>query len=362
MLGCRKQSCRAERRVVAALLGVLLPAWLALADRVVWSDGRTLDGTLETGEGAAVKLHDGRQVLTWGTDEIAEITFTPATQQMERAWQFIEAGKTAKTFSGLPYPTMELQADVLLRDGRVSRGHVMTTVLYLTHDARTEKLILKYKLRGEEGQAFTNLVYPQRLIWGAQAPAAAARATAVRVTLARAGPQDELALVSRAKMTEAEVRRTAPGTFRVTLEGGDAVPAVRQGLRIAVGWRGGAPEATRLRLEQGLRDLKDFFDVRQLLAVSQETNDATTCHTLLLLSRGGATTLHAAASQPWRLEVWKWRLGETNDLTAASRCVLFRGVRAPEGPLPAVRLDAGLQPVDRLTNDLLLQVGPAGAP
>lgn len=355
----RKRGCLAGRQGISALLCALLSAHPVLADRVVWSDGRTLDGTLEAGEGAAIRLHDGRQILGWGTDEVADIAFTPVTQQMERAWQFVEAGKTAKTFSGLPYPTLELQAEVMLRDGRVVRGHVMTTVLYLTHDTRTEKLVLKYKLRGEEGQAFTNLVYPQKLIWAARPAAGGAHAGAVQVTVAHAGVQDELAVVSRAKMTEAEVRRTAPGTFRATLDGGDAVTAVRHGARIAVGWRGAAPETTRLRIAQGLSDLKDFFDVRQLLAVSQETHDATTCHTLLLLSRAGGTTLNAAASQPWRLEVWKWRLGETNDLTAASRCVLFRGLRAPEDPLPTVWLDAGLQTVERLTDGLVLQVQAA---
>jgi len=340
------------------LVGALLPAGVALADHVVWSDGREADGRLETGEGAMIRLHDGRQVLSWATESIAQITCTPATQQMERAWQFLEAGKTAKRFSGQPYPTMELQADVRLRDGRAVHGHLMTTVLYLTRGARTEKLVLKYKLRGEEGQTFTNLIYPQTLTWAANPPALPGGASgAVRVTVSPAGAQDEVAAVARSNMTEAEVRRTAAGAFHLTLNGGDIVPAVRRGARIAVGWRGEAPAAAQARITQGLRDLKDFFDDRQLLAVAQAADDPTTCHTLLLLSRAGGTTLHAAATQPWRLEVWKWRLGEsTNDLTAASRCVLFRGLRASDEPLPQVRVDAGLQTVAQLSTDSVWRV------
>ena len=37
---------------------------------------------------------------------------------------------------------------------------------------------------------------------------------------------------------------------------------------------------------------------------------------------------------------------ETNDITAASRCVLFRGIRAPDAPLPDVTLNTHLEPVE----------------
>lgn len=342
---------------VQRVLLFLLLAGHVYADRVTWTDGHAWDGKVELGDSAAVRLHDGTRVRSWGLDEIAEFAFTPATQQMERAWVFREAGKTAKEFSGEPYPTMELQAVVALRNGEKVNGHLLTTVFYLSRSNRTEKLVLKYKLRGREGQSFTDLVYAASIRLGADLLLTEA-ATGGRksVMVAGAGPHAELALVSRARMQAAEVKRTEADVFQVTLDGGDIVPAVRDGNRIAVGWKGEVTPAARTRLDQGLRDLKDFFDERALLAVSQDPADETTCHTLLLLSRAAKTTMDGPKTQPWRLEVWKWRLGsETNDITAAARCVLFRGIRAPDAPLPEIRLDSGLRPIERLSDGLTIR-------
>jgi len=327
----------------------------AFADTVTWSNGRTWEGKVELGDAAAVRLHDDTRVRSWGLDEVAEITFAPATQNMERAWAFKEAGKTAKEFSGAPYPTMELRATVALRNGGTASGHLLTTVFYLTASNRTEKLVLKYKLRGTEGQSYTDIKYAASIRVGAE------RSVAVdggrgSITVAGAGPQAELALVSRTRMQEAAIQKTGTNTFRVVLDGGDIVPAVKTGGRIAVGWGGEVTPAARSRIEQGLRDLKDFFDDRRLLGISQDPADETTCHTLLLLTRAGKTTMDGPNTQPWRLEVWKWRLGsETNDITAATRCVLFRGIRAPEAPLPEIRLDSGLHPIARLADEQILR-------
>ena len=331
------------------LVGVLL-ATAACADGVTWSNGRVWEGQLALGEGALVKLHDGKRVRSWGLKEIEEITFASATQDMERAWVFKGAGKTAKEFSGDPYPIMELEASIQLHNGEAVHGHLLSTVFYLTASNRTEKLVIKYKLRGLERQTFADLVYATRICVGTNHLAVTGGGV-VSVVVAGAGPQTELAMVSRARMQEAEVRRAGTNTFQVKLDGGDIVSAIRTGNRIVVGWHGEATSAARGRIEQGLRDLDDFFDERQLLGVSQDPADATTCHTLLLLSRGAKTTLDGQATQPWRLEIWKWRLGsETNDITVAARCVLFRGIRAPDAPLPEVVIGGAMGLVERLAD------------
>ena len=311
-------------RLVASLVLCLLLAIGVHADTVTWSNGRAREGKIELGDAAAVRLHDGKRVRAWGLDEIVAISFAPATQEMERAWVFKEAGKTAKEFSGEPYPTMELQTSVALRSGETVNGHLLTTVFYLTVSNRTEKLVLKYKLRGLEGQSYSDLVYAANIrLGGGLVVSGVGRST---ITVAGVGPQADLALVSRARMQAADVRRTGTNSFQVMLDGGDIVPAVRCGSRIVVGWGGEITPAARGRIEQGLHDLKDFFDDRCLLGLSQAPADETTCHSLLLLTRAGQTTMDGPNTQPWRLEVWKWRMGsETNDITAATRCVLFSG-------------------------------------
>lgn len=338
---------------VRPLLLFLLLAAALHADTVTWSNGRTWEGQVELAE--RVRLHDGRRVRSWGADEIAEIVLSPATQRMERAWVFKEAGKTAKEFSGEPYPTLELQSSVALRSGEIVGGHLLTTAFYLSVSNRTEKLVLKFKLRGQEGQSVTDVVYAARIRFGAE-PAAAAGGPRACITVAGAGAGAELALVSRARMQEAGVRRSGTNTFQIRIDGGDIVPAVRTGSTIAVGWGGQITPAARSRIEQGLRDLKDFFDDRQLLACSQDPADETTCHTLLLLTRAARTTLDGPCTQPWRLEIWKWRLGsDPGDITAATRGVLFRGIRSPDAPLPAIRLDSGLRPIEQLGDGLTIQ-------
>ena len=339
----------------------LLLAMAACADTVTWSDGRTQTGSVETGDGAMVRLHDGKRVRAWGMAELAAITFEPATQEMQRAWVFKEAGKTAKEYSGAPYPTMELQSEVQLRSGETVHGHLLTTVLYLTSSTQTGKLVLKYKLRGHEGQSYPDLVYVTSIrIEATQASVVAA--PGVAVSLVGFGAQAELALVSRERMQESNVRRSSPQAFAVRLDGGDVVPAVQQGGVIDVGWRGEATPVARARIAQGLLDLKDFFDSRQLLALSQDAHDATICHALLLLSRSNKTTLDMPQSLPWRLEVWKWRLGsETNDMTAATRCVLFRGLRAKDAPLPEIRISEHLAGFEVLTNGTILGTSSSAA-
>ena len=342
---------------VAAIAFMVLASGVSLADRVEWSDGRTWEGRIELSDGSLLRLHDGTSVREWTPADVAGITLAPVTQRLERAWRFIEAGKTAKEFTGDPYPTAELGAAVVLRSGDAVRGHLLTTVFYLTATGRTEKLVIKFKLRGNPGQTATNLVYPAAITLEPVAtPSVAGRHVTVR--LVGAPPATELALVSRARMAVARVRREGGDAFAVELDGGDVVAAVRTGNRITASWRGTVNAASRVRLEQGLRDLRDFFDDRQLLAASQDPADPTTCHTLLLLARAGRTTFDAAASLPWRVEVWKWRLGEDKaDITAASRAVLLRGIRAPHAPLPEVVVDEAMgRALEALTAETVLMV------
>ncbi len=334
-------ACRFALRL--ALLFATLFALPLLADRVAWSDGQSADGRIRTGGDGRVRLHDGARLREWSLPELAALTCEPATQRMERAWRFIEAGKTAKEFHGEPYPVIELEARATLRDGRVVPGHLMTSVFYIESGDTTRKLVIRHQLKGQPGQGFGDLVYPCRMEF---ADPAVATLPTLRVQVeALAGCQPELAWVWRSPATVAgRVTRTEPGVFSVEIDGADPVIALRDGLSIAVGWPGSGDATLRARLAQGIADVKDFFDDRRLLAVASNATDVTVAYSLVLVSRAGRTTLAAAASQPWRLEVWRWRLGEGPDVLLAARAVMYRDIRAPNAPLPTVAQDPQIRP------------------
>ena len=331
------------------LLTVLLvsQAW---AGHVEWSDGRRQEGTLRAGPNGTVRLHDGARVREWPLERVSRVVFRPEQERLERAWRFAEAGQTRKEEWGDPFPVAELAADVWLADGGRVGGHLLSTVVYLETAEGAEKIVVKHKLRGLPGEGIEALVYPAELVFGA------AEAGGGTATVRLAGsPPCKLAAVSRETMNTADVTPAADGVWRVALEGGDAVVALRAAERIRVGWRGACDAAVTARIVRGLADLKDFFDGRELLACAADPADATVCHTLLLLHRKGATTLAAKASRPWRLEVWRWRLGGDDDISAARRAVLFRGIRAAKAPLPRVVLDAGLAETGQLTGEVRLE-------
>jgi hypothetical protein len=335
---------------------LLLFVAAARADRVEWSDGRTWEGTVELAPQARLRLHDGERVREWDKAAVARMNWRPATQRMERAWQFIEAGKTAKQFTGQEYPTEELEATVTLISGERISGHLLTTVLYLTKAEQTDKLVIPHKLRGREGERFESIIFPMEINFDAIG-AAPARHGPVEVEIADAHAGALLAAVNRTDMSAGRVTPLGRGRFQVSISGADVILAIQTGNQITVGWRGAAaPEAARRRVEQGLRDLRDFFDDRRLMALSADPHDPSTAWSLLLLTRSSPTTLDGKATLPWRLEVWKWRLGEAaDDLTAAARVVLFRGIRSRQTPLPEVRMDDVLAAFEQVRHGDLLK-------
>jgi len=60
----------------------------------------------------------------------------------------------------------------------------------------------------------------------------------------------------------------------------------------------------------------------------------------MLLSRQGKTTLHKKASQPWRLEIWRWNYdAENQQLLLAGKGYLFRGIDPRNSVIPEISLN-----------------------
>jgi hypothetical protein len=64
-------------------------------------------------------------------------------------------------------------------------------------------------------------------------------------------------------------------------------------------------------------------------------------YALVMASRAGRTTFDAEQSQPWRLEIWRWRL-DGDKAMVAGRGYFFRGILEKGAAPPPVALDPAL--------------------
>lgn len=360
---------RIPRGIVLRLAAVLLlaaPLRGAAEDTVLWSDGRTWSGTIRLGGDGRLPLHDGTRLRPVPLETVARIDWRVATQRMERAWAFREAGQTAKRYEGDPYPVRHWKAQVTLRNGETIPGHLPATVFFLEDAEGVSRLVVKSKQRGRPGETPDDLVSPVALQFASRAGDADLPPRAARHLRVDAAPEGlQFAAASLDPTVTATVVQEAPGLFRFTVEGGRPVLALRAGLRIRVGWPAaedpGQDAALRRRVETALPKVRDFFDDLRLLGVLRDPSDPARGHSLLLLLRQGRTTLGGDRPNPWHVEVWTWRLGAEDDrLLFEGRAVLARDRRAPDGPEPEVALDPRLAALAASGDAELRIAWPAG--
>jgi len=345
-----------------AVLGAETPR---RAGTVEFSNGDSVSGRLSLPPGAGLKLHGSDGLKTVPLERVSEIRFVPEKEKMERKWRFEEAGQTRKRFWGPAYPVRHLRADVFLPNNETLSGHLYTTPLYIQGREKTRKIVLQAKQRGKGGEDFADLVYPVRVSFDVRG-LSAGEGIRVRLPLL-AGSQDaQLAALTVGALVRLEARKLS-GEAEFLLPrslGAGLFAAVKAGPTIWVGWPDGAPEDTASRVRNALRHVRDFFDERELLGVHEDqAND--NVYSLMMLSRQGKTTLSRDLSQPWRIEVWRWKQDADGKLMLAGRGHFFRGITAdrpaestgptPGSERPLVKLSAelwGTKFVDGATIDL----------
>lgn len=305
--------------------------------QVQYSNGDSATGALSLTPGSDLKIHTAEGIRTLSLDGVQEMTFAPEKENLEQKWRFVEAGRTQKERWGKPCPVRELRATLTLSGGAVLTGHLYTTVLYLEGAEQTTKVVLRAKDRGGEGQAFADLVYPVRIAF---TDAVEARSSGSPLVMVVSNATELVALVPGSLVRLPAVREAHEGEFRLprTAET-NAFLAARTETAITVAWSVVADTRLVARLEPALVVAQDFFDSKVLLGVQRRGDDL---YTLLMLSCTRRTTLDAANSQPWRLEVWRWKdNGDT--VMLAGRGYFFRGILRPGATPPPVRLVSGIQ-------------------
>ena len=311
--------------------------------QIEFSDGHRVDGKISLTPGASLKIQSGSHIRVLDLDRVREIRLAPEKEEMDRNWRFKEAGQTAKEFFGELFPVRYLQTTVLLAGGESFTGHLYSTVLYVEGAETAQKVLLPAKQRGDEGQSLKSLVYPTRISFAAAPLADTAMAT-LRLQWPGLGPRSEIAALTRGDLVRLAVTPAGPaGEFKTASPlGREFFLAIKTGAKIVAGWPAEKDGQTLAQVQKALANSEDFFDDRRLLGVFRD-NTAGEIYSLLLAARKGRTTLEQTRSQPWRLEIYRWKTEEGSDrLMLAAQGWLFRGIGAKDELLPAVELSGKL--------------------
>lgn len=331
-------------------LAVVSSAWAEEPrdGRVEFSDGNAVDGKISLTPGAELKIHAASQIRVLDLSRVREIRLAPEKEEMDRNWRFKEAGQTAKEFFGESYPVRYLQATVLLAGGESLTGHLYSTVLYVEGGEKAQKVLLLAKQRGTEGQTLQSLVYPTRVSFGGATVADSATAT-LRLNWPELEPRSEIAALTRGALVPLKPTPKGPaGEYKMASPSGrEFFVAIKSGGKIIVGWPAEKDEKTLAQVQKALANSEDFFDERRVLGAIRDKT-AGEIYSLLLAARKGQTTLEEARSQPWRLEIYRWKTEEGTDrLMLAGQGYLFRGIGAKGEAVPEVELSNKLWHIRR---------------
>jgi hypothetical protein len=307
--------------------------------RVEFSNGSVAEGKISLTPGGSLKIEAGPQIRVLELDRVREIRVSPEKEEMDRDWRFKEAGQTAKEFFGEPYPVRYLEATVVLAGGETLTGHLYSTVLYVEGAETAQKVVLLSKQRGEEGQTLQSMVYPTRISFGGSTGAETATVT-LRLKWPGLGAGFEIAALTRGALVRLAATASGPaGEFKMPSPlGREFFLAIRSGGKVVVGWPAEKDEKTQAQVQNALTNTEDFFDERRVLGVVRDPA-AGEIYSLILAARKGKTTLAQSRSQPWRLEIYRWKTEEGGDrLMLAGQGWLFRGIDAKDEAPPAVEL------------------------
>ena len=337
--------------LVLVLLACSRP--LALAGerpgKIEFSDHTILAGAISLTPGSELKIQAGQVVRVLDLERVLTLRFAPEREELERSWRFKEAGQTAKEFSGDPYPVRYLQTTVTLGNGEKISGHLYTTVLYVAEGDRVQKVILAAKQRGKPGENFQSLIYPQQISFD-DSPAKAVAQVTLKLNLPDPGAKPEVVGITRGALVRLEA---SPGgeALRFTMPsplGQKFFLAIKSQNRIRVGWPKSADARLVVLVRSALANSEDFFDDRRVLgAFLNQTNSE--IYSLILAVRKGETTLNETRSQPWRLEVYRWKQADDGRVLLAGHNHFFRGIGTKDEALPEVEL-----------SDDLWKIHPAG--
>ena len=281
--------------------------------KVELSDGRTISGKLSRMGARPLTItpagakHQQKILLS----DIISISQIVREQKMNRPWLYKEAGKVEKMYLEGTYPFINLTTEVVLTNGKVVRGDIVSVAFKFTGKGM-RKIFLTSQIKGKVGEKMSDVIYPARIKF-------ANRKTSVKpitITLANAGKIQSASALDN----EREVVRF--GTINGSRIIFDDLLAANYDIYILTdtnvlgGLSDSAPKTLRGEAlpADTLTELKklfplanDFFNDRWILALN---GNKKFCKTLVYKRR--AEYYHAHKHSPggwiWHLDIWSWHL------------------------------------------------------
>lgn len=266
---------------------------------ITFSSGRTIEGELSIMGSRPLYINTQKDARSKDRkvplEDIVSITQKVEKASMERPWMYKESGKTDKIYFEGEYPLLNIGTEILLVNGEVLRGHIISLPLRFKGKGPS-KIFLQRQMKGEVGQTLDDLEYVSSITFERQAT----DAKGIEGTVDGFGKLQQVSAVDRERnfVLNAKIRgnsfsfsRLLPGKYDIFVLTESAVLA---------GFGGTAEIPEVLQRNFSLAD--DFFKERFLLRL----NDTRT----LVYKRRGAdfykAEKHVGNGFIWHLEIWNW--------------------------------------------------------
>jgi hypothetical protein len=165
----------------------------------------------------------------------------------------------------------------------------------------------------------------------------------IQLNLAGLAANSEVVAITRGALVRLEAKpRGATGQYEMPSPLGQRFfLAAKHGPTLLVGWPKTTDDKIAALIRRALTNSEDFFDDRRVLGAFPEPTNSE-IYSLILAARKGKTTLDQTRSQPWRLELYRWKQDEDGRVMLAGRNYFFRGIGARDEAPAAVELSEKL--------------------
>jgi hypothetical protein len=241
-----------------------------------------------------------------------------------------------KRKTGEVYPIRMLKAQIAFNNGQTIEGHLITTMLYLTTDDGTEKVLLEAKQKGGNGEKLADLIYPVTIQFTGT-PVSSGTST---VDLSKSGLNNiqHVTCFARPDLTPLQLS-PVPGTANVwTVPYGDSsqiLICVQTVDGFHISWPGKDDPASTQAVQQYLKLMEDFYDTKNLLGCYTDPATGYT-YTIVMMTRV-AKSVDDTVPHPYSLVLMRWKYDSAaSKATMLNRVPIVVDRLEGNSPLPTV--------------------------